>query len=1062
MPKFLIEQPATHDDLQTHSRVADALATAINDDRRLRYIGVLGRWGSGKSSVVEMFEKQLKTHDDSWLIFKYDAWTHQSDPPRRSFLEKFDEFLTEEIPSAIGDKDNKKWRKNIRQLSLSVDTLKTKTRPKLSTAGKALIASLIFTPLGLKMIGSATPRAGIFFLEMSPTFTLGWLLCLAPILVSAWFGIVGDSRGKKHDPLSLLSNKITERRFEVKTKNVEPTAIEFQNMLAGAVEFAVKNGKKLVFVIDNLDRLPSKEAITLWGAIRGMFLGSEFKSLNLEQRPVVVLPIDDKAVSEIYKLGGSEGETASAFLDKTFDAVFRVPPPVLSRWHNYMSKMLKEAFESQISDNTISDIISIVDRSTRSDFDKVTPRYINKIVNSLVTLYLQWDKDDISLTSMAYYVTNSHHIDKNVVDFVTNKSNDLDSLDDNWKQSIAAMYFGVPPMDAFQVMLQKPIVQALYDGSDKDFRTLAAFEGFGAQFNRTLSDIPRDEIDQSIFTAVELLGALPTQDAPWIVRSWSTLNLIMRSTAYGGAISPRHVRAILNLIGRLPTAEGDRLVLEEWNRIPFRSRAAKLEDTGELLNLIEALLAEGASRKLTLRTLQIDSAASYEMILAHEPGASVIDAIAFDGPLEGVASQLQERLKSLPRAHGAPPAIRGVAQKFGSDFPWGGVSTIARENVASEEFERAQIGFLSLFAMSQVFPGAGAAIRELVAEGPLQRLASAPDQLTRPTSEIAQLLGALVVAESSPGFTVQTIEKLIGEGAQFVDQFNSAVSYADVTWSGLIRTIESRPELLPLIRMIASSWISAGHGLDIPVDLMKSSAPALTRLFDEADAPSFYKTLTDRDDFWAAISRQTLGTLKPLLLALISNEQTRKSAAKKLQKALGEIDAAWLKQVIQTGAGDYTLIADASVSAYPEGSLQEVIRTAAREDVLASGDQAFRTRWFHLSRVSKPAHRKVLYRTLLDRLAAGTPVVDAPGLLNTGGEALLIEGYIPSIADGLTRHVLQPMLASDEGKAWLLANAEWTAIWVGDSTPETRSTLRDQIGAMGETGKRIGSALGAN
>ena len=50
-----------------------------------RILGIEGSWGSGKSNVVNMIERELSK--DGYFTFTYDAWGHQEDLQRRSILE---------------------------------------------------------------------------------------------------------------------------------------------------------------------------------------------------------------------------------------------------------------------------------------------------------------------------------------------------------------------------------------------------------------------------------------------------------------------------------------------------------------------------------------------------------------------------------------------------------------------------------------------------------------------------------------------------------------------------------------------------------------------------------------------------------------------------------------------------------------------------------------------------------------------------------------------------------------------------------------------------------------
>jgi predicted KAP-like P-loop ATPase len=92
---FIKDEASDRDFFGSHDRVAGAMAEVIRRDRGLRIVGLLGPWGSGKSTVVRLMEAALRPAEPEVRIFYYDAWLHQNDPPKRSFLERFVNFLAD-------------------------------------------------------------------------------------------------------------------------------------------------------------------------------------------------------------------------------------------------------------------------------------------------------------------------------------------------------------------------------------------------------------------------------------------------------------------------------------------------------------------------------------------------------------------------------------------------------------------------------------------------------------------------------------------------------------------------------------------------------------------------------------------------------------------------------------------------------------------------------------------------------------------------------------------------------------------------------------------------------
>ena len=73
-----------------------------------RIIGIEGIWGSGKSNVVKMLERELS---DDYYFFEYDAWGHQEDLQRRSILELLTSKLIDDgILSGNATIKSQRWR----------------------------------------------------------------------------------------------------------------------------------------------------------------------------------------------------------------------------------------------------------------------------------------------------------------------------------------------------------------------------------------------------------------------------------------------------------------------------------------------------------------------------------------------------------------------------------------------------------------------------------------------------------------------------------------------------------------------------------------------------------------------------------------------------------------------------------------------------------------------------------------------------------------------------------------------------------------------------------------
>ena len=90
---LLPDHPAQTDAFGSHDRVASGIADLVSSGDGGKSIALTGSWGSGKSTVVEL----LKLKDSPTKIFVFNAWTHEGDPLRRTFLEQLINFLDRQI-----------------------------------------------------------------------------------------------------------------------------------------------------------------------------------------------------------------------------------------------------------------------------------------------------------------------------------------------------------------------------------------------------------------------------------------------------------------------------------------------------------------------------------------------------------------------------------------------------------------------------------------------------------------------------------------------------------------------------------------------------------------------------------------------------------------------------------------------------------------------------------------------------------------------------------------------------------------------------------------------------
>lgn len=173
--KFIPEKEADHDAFGVHTQTAKALSEIIvsNINNTIRTIGLLGDWGSGKSTVVKYTQRMLeKEHCNKFFFFDFDAWLHQGDAPRRSFLES---LIEKGVECNVLDKEQYDKTKETIQGRQEEHTINT--TPIFTVWGVLIAISILFIPLAARIFDNSGP---IFTSKNIFAFTLTSL----PLLIA--------------------------------------------------------------------------------------------------------------------------------------------------------------------------------------------------------------------------------------------------------------------------------------------------------------------------------------------------------------------------------------------------------------------------------------------------------------------------------------------------------------------------------------------------------------------------------------------------------------------------------------------------------------------------------------------------------------------------------------------------------------------------------------------------------------------------------------------------------------------------------------------------------------
>lgn len=561
-PQFISNLPCGEDHTegksQEHLAVAIAehiISTDSKDENQLsRIIGLKGEWGTGKSNVIKILDKPneelqkahnvLKQIKDGYHIFEYDAWGHQEDLQRRSFLETLTKDLISEeilygettIETKKGDLKTVTWEEKLKYLLATKREFETETKPKLNDCFVLAVLVTIFTPI-CAIIANVDCISDIWWLSI--------LITIIPIL-----GAIGFLLWKKHkdkwsiknvfqEIVSIYSGKIQNDVSSEIVSEDEPSVSDFKKWMEDISNHLSTSNKKLIVVYDNMDRLPADKVKELWSSIHTFFAEKGFKNIW------VIIPFDEKHLSCAFGESGEKEQLTKHFISKTFPVVYRVTPPVITDYKELFDNLYSQAFG-----NTEEKDRNTIFRILRLEKPNATIREMIEFINSLVALKQIW-KEDIDLLYCAVFKLKENDIINHpIVEYISVEQDGETHIstkdatieeeilsgyylgdyikniipnDETLQTNIAALVYGVPKNFAKQIPMIKYIDSCFEDNSN-DINKYSQSSKFVDILQTNIQDADKAKTDNIIKSLSKLnTESLSVTDKTKIANLWDEL-----------------------------------------------------------------------------------------------------------------------------------------------------------------------------------------------------------------------------------------------------------------------------------------------------------------------------------------------------------------------------------------------------------------------------------------------------------------------------------------------------------------------------------------------------------
>lgn len=465
-PRLISNRPCNQDLFEgnAHKKLSKAIADVISSNEKPSMIGIDGGWGSGKSNLVGMVSDHLNAisgeEEKKYHFFTYDVWGHQNDLPRRSILEELTTDLVSGVPSIL---EEDKWKEKRDNLLSKKRNTKSKVVPKINYVILAASALIILTPF-ISTISSISDNQWL-----NITFAILPYLLIIRWVVKQRIKDLEDNKQEVNcknfftELFLLYNDKITENETFETISEREPSSKQFNEWVKDIDNSLKEVDKNIVIVFDNMDRLPKSKVQEFWAAIHSFFSEANYSNIS------VIVPFDRAHIQNAFQsedIDNTDEDCESTnensfrlkqricygndFINKTFDIVFSVPPPILSGWKKYFRDMWTEAFGPNTDADP--DVLQIFDKLTPEN----SPRKIIAFINSFVTLKKTADSS-IEDKYIALYIFGREHIAKKPFSQILSPTylGALEFLyknDQRMQECMSSLYYQLPSNDAMDVI----------------------------------------------------------------------------------------------------------------------------------------------------------------------------------------------------------------------------------------------------------------------------------------------------------------------------------------------------------------------------------------------------------------------------------------------------------------------------------------------------------------------------------------------------------------------------------------------------------------------------------
>lgn len=380
--KYFVKDESLHSvdgDMFNYSDIAQVLDDIISTNTPPYNVAVIGKWGLGKSSLINLVTEKFRKDPNHYLVQEINAWKYEKESLRKVFLKQLQERVSNQRIRSF--ETIRKEIYDIVREEIPVDNTagnKARTRKFWLT----LFAITVATALAFiiyKIVQALVSGTSIMTLDFWTHVFLRYCKNISTVLVGP--ALVALCKLVFDDYHAKQSKKI-ELNFPIETTD------DYEIFLETRIKEQLKKNPdlKIITVIDDLDRLSIDKIVEALDALKA-FVGFE--------RCIFIVPFDDEIIKRALDKRRAQDFNEQAevieselILDKLFQFKVYLPPILDFDIQQYACNLAKQEVPDFLMQYCDEQTMQKVIERILIYPGVTTPRQVKKLLNSFINNFM--------------------------------------------------------------------------------------------------------------------------------------------------------------------------------------------------------------------------------------------------------------------------------------------------------------------------------------------------------------------------------------------------------------------------------------------------------------------------------------------------------------------------------------------------------------------------------------------------------------------------------------------------------------------------------------------------